>query len=87
MISLRLQMRFMSISIISGAHASIGAVEGMQDRTVTVNGMAKGFAMTGWRVGYIGAPLWLAKRSKIQGQFTSANCGIAQRAAYTCLND
>ena len=70
----------------SGAHASIGAVEGMQDRTVTVNGMAKGFAMTGWRVGYIGAPLWLAKAcSKIQGQFTSANCGIAQRAAYTAL--
>lgn len=70
----------------TGAHASMGAIEGMQDRTVTVNGMAKGFAMTGWRVGYIGAPLWLAKAcSKIQGQFTSANCGIAQRAALTAL--
>lgn len=70
----------------TGAHASIGALPGMNERTVTVNGMAKGFAMTGWRVGYIGAPLWLAKAcSKIQGQFTSANCGIAQRAALTGL--
>lgn len=70
----------------TGAHASIGALPGMNERTVTVNGMAKGFAMTGWRVGYIGAPLWLAKAcNKVQGQFTSANCGIAQRAAYTAL--
>ena len=70
----------------TGAHASIGAIPGMNDRTVTVNGMAKGFAMTGWRVGYIGAPGWLAKAcSKIQGQFTSANCSIAQRAALTAL--
>jgi len=70
----------------TGAHASIGALPGMLDRTVTVNGMAKGFAMTGWRVGYIGAPLWLAKAcNKVQGQFTSANCGIAQRAALTGL--
>lgn len=70
----------------TGAHASIGALPGMIDRTVTVNGMAKGFAMTGWRVGYIGAPQWLAKAcNKVQGQFTSANCGIAQRAAYTAL--
>ncbi|HEY9116220.1 MAG TPA: pyridoxal phosphate-dependent aminotransferase [Roseivirga sp.] len=70
----------------TGAHASIGALPGMLERTVTVNGMAKGFAMTGWRVGYIGGPLWLAKAcNKIQGQFTSANCSIAQRAAYTAL--
>ena len=70
----------------TGTHASMGAIEGMLERTVTVNGMAKGFAMTGWRVGYIGAPLWLAKAcNKIQGQFTSANCGIAQRAALTAL--
>jgi len=70
----------------TGKHASIGAIPGMIDRTVTVNGMAKGFAMTGWRVGYIGAPLWLAKAcTKIQGQFTSANCSIAQRAALTAL--
>ncbi len=70
----------------TGAHASIGSLPGMLEKTVTVNGMAKGFAMTGWRVGYIGAPLWLAKAcSKIQGQFTSANCSIAQRAAFTAL--
>ncbi|MEQ8474211.1 MAG: pyridoxal phosphate-dependent aminotransferase [Marinoscillum sp.] len=67
-------------------HVSIGAMPGMIERTVTVNGFAKGFAMTGWRVGYIGAPLWLAKAAnKIQGQITSANCSIAQRAALTAL--
>ncbi len=67
-------------------HVSIGAIAGMEDRTVTVNGFAKGFAMTGWRVGYIGAPLWLAKAAnKMQGQITSANCSIAQRAALTAL--
>ena len=70
----------------TGKHASIGAIPGMLERTVTVNGMAKGFAMTGWRVGYIGAPTWLAKAcTKIQGQFTSANCSIAQRATLTAL--
>ncbi len=69
-----------------GAHVSIGSLPGMQERTVTVNGFAKGFAMTGWRVGYIGAPLWLATAAnKIQGQITSANCSIAQRAAFTAL--
>jgi aspartate aminotransferase len=67
-------------------HVSIGAIDGMQDRTVTVNGFAKGFAMTGWRIGYIGAPTWLAKAAnKIQGQITSANCSIAQRAGLTAL--
>tara|TARA_Y100000310_G_scaffold345179_1_gene462410 strand:+ start:2236 stop:3402 length:1167 start_codon:yes stop_codon:yes gene_type:complete len=67
-------------------HVSIGALPGMIERTVTINGFAKGFAMTGWRVGYIGAPLWLAKAAnKIQGQITSANCSIAQRAALTAL--
>lgn len=69
-----------------GKHVSIGALPGMLDRTVTVNGFAKGFAMTGWRVGYIGAPLWLAKAAnKMQGQLTSANCSIAQRAALVAL--
>ena len=67
-------------------HESIGTLEGMQKRTVTVNGFSKGYAMTGWRVGYIGAPLWIAKAAnKIQGQYTSGNCSIAQRAAYTAL--
>lgn len=70
----------------SGGHASIGSLPGMQDKTITINGMAKGFAMTGWRVGYIGAPTWIAKAcSKIQGQVTSANCSIAQRATLTAL--
>ena len=54
----------------------------MKDRTITVNGVSKGFAMTGWRVGFIGAPLWIAKAcNKIQGQVTSATCAIAQKAA------
>ncbi|MDX1627813.1 MAG: pyridoxal phosphate-dependent aminotransferase [Fulvivirga sp.] len=70
----------------SGAHFSIASLEGMFERTVTVNGFAKGFAMTGWRVGYIGAPLWLAKAcTKMQGQVTSANCSIAQRAGLVAL--
>lgn len=67
-------------------HESIGAIEGMLERTVTVNGFSKGYAMTGWRVGYIGAPAWLAKAAnKMQGQYTSGNSSIAQRAAYTAL--
>ncbi len=70
----------------TGAHCSIGSLPNMQDRTITVNGFAKGFAMTGWRVGYIGAPEWIAKgANKMQGQVTSANCSIAQRAALTAL--
>jgi aspartate aminotransferase len=60
----------------------------MYDQTITVNGFAKGFAMTGWRVGYIAAPKWIAKGcAKMQGQITSANCSIAQRAAYTALTE
>lgn len=67
-------------------HESIGTFHGMLERTVTVNGFSKGFAMTGWRVGYIGAPTWIAKAcNKMQGQYTSGNCSIAQRAAYTAL--
>ena len=62
-------------------HFSIGTIPSMRDRTVTVNGVSKGFAMTGWRVGFIGAPLWIAKAcNKIQGQVTSATCAIAQKA-------
>jgi aspartate aminotransferase len=62
--------------------ASIASFPGMFDRTITANGFAKGFAMTGWRVGYIAAPKWIADGcNKIQGQLTSANCSIAQRAA------
>lgn len=69
-----------------GKHVSIGSIDGMFERTITVNGFAKGFAMTGWRVGYICAPEWLVKGCvKIQGQITSANASISQRAAYVAL--
>ena len=62
-------------------HFSIASITSMFDRTITVNGVSKGFAMTGWRVGFIGAPLWIAKAcNKIQGQITSATCAIAQKA-------
>ncbi len=66
---------------------SFAAIENMHDRTITVNGVAKAFAMTGWRIGYIGAPNWIAKAcTKMQGQITSgANC-IAQRATITALD-
>ena len=69
-------------------HASMAQVEGMFDRTVTVNGVSKAFAMTGWRIGYIGAPDWIARAcNKMQGQITSgANC-IAQRATITALTE
>jgi len=62
-------------------HFSIGRIESIRDRVITVNGVSKGFAMTGWRVGFIGAPLWISKAcNKIQGQVTSATCAIAQKA-------
>lgn len=67
---------------------SFAAIPSMYNRTITVNGVAKAFAMTGWRIGYIGAPDWIAKAcTKMQGQITSgANC-IAQRAVITALNE
>ncbi|SIN64855.1 pyridoxal phosphate-dependent aminotransferase [Algoriphagus halophilus] len=65
-----------------GRNYSIASFPGMFERTITVNGFSKGYAMTGWRVGYICAPLFMAKAvEKIQGQFTSGGTGIAQRAA------
>ena len=71
----------------SGEHVSIATMPGMMERTVTVNGFSKGFAMTGWRLGYIAAPLSIAKAcGKIQGQFTSGTNSIAQRAAIAALN-
>lgn len=65
---------------------SFAAIENMYNRTITINGVSKAFAMTGWRIGYLGAPEWIAKAcSKMQGQITSgANC-IAQRAAIAAL--
>ena len=68
-------------------HFSIGRIDSIKDRVVTVNGVSKGFAMTGWRVGFIGAPLWIAKAcNKIQGQVTSATCAIAQKATEEAMN-
>ena len=71
-----------------GKHLSIGSFNNIKDRTITVNGVSKAFAMTGWRIGYIGAPEWIARAcNKVQGQVTSgANC-IAQRAVITALNE
>lgn len=70
----------------TGEQVSIASFPGMIERTITVNGFAKGFAMTGWRVGYIAAPKWIADGcSKVQGQITSANCSIAQRAALAAI--
>lgn len=70
----------------TGEQVSIASLPGMFERTITVNGFAKGYAMTGWRVGYICAPTWIVKGcNKVQGQITSANCSIAQRAALAAL--
>ncbi|MDP2189101.1 MAG: pyridoxal phosphate-dependent aminotransferase [Sphingobacteriaceae bacterium] len=69
-----------------GQHHSIAAIGDMIERTVVVNGLSKGFAMTGWRFGYIAAPLEIAKACvKLQGQFTSATSSITQRAAIAAL--
>lgn len=76
------------INYTKAGHSSMATVDGMYDRTITVNGVSKAFAMTGWRIGYIGAPDWIARAcNKMQGQITSgANC-IAQRAVITALNE
>ncbi len=70
----------------SGKHYSIANCPGMQERTIVVNGFSKGFAMTGWRLGYMAAPVWLAKAcSKIQSQCTSGATAFGQKAAVTAL--
>jgi aspartate aminotransferase len=67
-------------------HFSIARIDSIRDRVITVNGVSKGFAMTGWRVGYIAAPQWIASAcNKIQGQVTSATCAIAQKATETAM--
>lgn len=68
-------------------HTSFAGLEGMYDRTITVNGMSKGFAMTGWRLGYMAGPAWIASAcAKIQGQFTSGASAFGQYAAAKALN-
>ena len=72
--------------IFEGKHVSMASFDFIYDRVITVNGVSKAYAMTGWRIGYIGAPLWLAKAcNKLQGQFTSGVCSIAQRAALAAI--
>jgi aspartate aminotransferase len=72
--------------IFDGEHVSMASFSNIYDRVITVNGVSKGYAMTGWRIGYIGAPLWIAKAcNKLQGQFTSGVCSIAQRAALAAI--
>ncbi len=67
-------------------HESIAQFESIKSRTIVINGLSKGYAMTGWRLGYIAAPVEVAKAcDKLQGQFTSATCSITQRAAITAL--
>ena len=70
-----------------GKHSSLGAIERVKNQVVTINGLSKGFAMTGWRLGYMGAPKWIADAcDKIQGQITSGTCSITQKAAVAALN-
>ena len=65
-----------------GGHQSIAQFEEIRDRVVIINGVSKGYAMTGWRIGFIAAPLWIAKAcNKLQSQYTSGPCSIAQKAA------
>lgn len=72
--------------VFDGTHRSIGAIPGMLERTITVNGLSKAFALTGWRIGYIGAPKAVVQAAnKVQGQFTSGANGIAQRVAKACV--
>lgn len=66
----------------TGSFTSMASFEAIADRTAIVNGVSKAYAMTGWRIGFLAAPLWLAKAtSKLQSQYTSGACSIAQKAA------
>ncbi len=70
-----------------GKHESIAQFEGMKEKTILVNGVSKAYAMTGWRIGYIAAPEWIAKGcNKLQGQYTSGPCSVSQMAALAAYN-
>ena len=70
-----------------GAHQSLAQFESIKDRIVIINGVSKAYAMTGWRIGYIAAPTWVAKAvTKLQGQYTSGASSIAQKAAEAAYN-
>lgn len=74
------------INFTGQKHTSLAEFSEIKEQVITVNGFSKGFAMTGWRLGYIGAPTWIAKAcDKMQGQFTSAPCSIAQKAGEAAL--
>lgn len=69
-----------------GKHESLAQFDFIYDRVITVNGVSKGYAMTGWRIGYIGAPLWIAQAcEKMQGQFTSGASSVSQMAALAAV--
>jgi aspartate aminotransferase len=73
--------------LFEGKHVSMASFDYIYDRVITANGVSKAYAMTGWRIGYIGAPLWISKAcDKLQGQFTSGVCSIAQRAALEAIS-
>ena len=70
-----------------GQSASIAKESGMQERTIIVNGVSKAYAMTGWRIGFIAAPLWIVKGcNKLQGQYTSGPCSVSQIAAQAAFD-
>jgi len=76
------------INFTDEGHFSMGSIPSLKDRVITVNGFAKGFAMTGWRLGYIAAAKWIADAvEKLQGQVTSGTNSIAQRAAVVAWED
>ena len=69
-----------------GKHESLAQFPEIKERVITINGVAKGYAMTGWRIGFIAAPLFIAKAcNKLQGQITSATCSIAQKATVRAM--
>lgn len=71
-----------------GHHESLAQFDSIKNQVITINGVSKGFAMTGWRIGYIGAPKWIADAcTKIQGQVTSGTCSIAQKAAKAAVSE
>lgn len=71
----------------TGEHASLASCEGMKERCIIVNGVSKAYAMTGWRIGYIAAPVEIAKAcNKLQGQYTSGPCSVSQIAAVEAYN-
>lgn len=71
-----------------GEHQSIARFDFIKDRVIIINGVSKGYSMTGWRIGYVAAPDWIAHAcEKLQGQYTSGACSIAQKAAYSAITE